>query len=626
MSRIAIVAFLFVLCTAMARADDGPAPVPSPTAAPAPGSIRLSLDAHATYISQNARGPGLTPLEGRGFAGGLPLSPLTPYDTLSGAPTVPGDAGESSVLLTPAYFGHAFDASVTVGMGYVQGSITNASYWGESLLPALNPHLGSQHLPYAIAFPTHPGGDDGSGFVASLVSGSIATKDGNLRLRAGWFDLTQSDGFVFTQPAYQSAIPGIAIAPAESLGGGTPAADWWLVPNGIYPLDGIDVTAKRGLATAELSDAALPSLPGTGARLTMGSVVVDHGEGTRYSAQVMHVATGGAPVATTILFGQGALLTTPQGMLPLTTIGGQSQTVFGGSAAGHVLPGIDGVAEYGHSVYAAQGVAVPGSGRPGNYYHGGLAHTFRRATLAFDWFRNEPYYATAILPYGIPENVWSVAWSWPGQWLKSNYELINNSPVNVDREGYRVKYALAGGPFELRAAYATFQQIAPITITNALQTGFVDGFFLPQPDAAPTIGRQRQYALWTTWHAGIADFVVDYAEDTMQRAALPSSPQDLVSYDTPEYAAYASRHAGKAALVTAGYARYGMRGSFGQPYTNVDFAQRVWFAGAELRQSASLATLISLRRSIFGGIPAQAGGPSPDFNGTLLLVEQRLKL
>jgi len=166
----------------------------------------------------------------------------------------------------------------------------------------------------------------------------------------------------------------------------------------------------------------------------------------------------------------------------------------------------------------------------------------------------------------------------------------------------------------------------PITIANAQQTGFVDGFFLPQQDAAATLGRQRQYALWTTWHAGVADLVVDYTEDTMHRAAVPLSPQDLVSYDTPEYSVYASRRAGKAALVSAGYARYGMRGSFGQPYTNIDFAQRIWFAGAELQQSRTLATLISLHRSIFGGLPSQLGGPSPDFGGTLVLVEQRLKI
>jgi hypothetical protein len=230
------------------------------------------------------------------------------------------------------------------------------------------------------------------------------------------------------------------------------------------------------------------------------------------------------------------------------------------------------------------------------------------------------------LPYGIPENVWSVAWSWPGQWLKSNYQLINNAPVNVDRQGYRLTYHSAKAPVEVRAVYANFGEIVPITLTNALQTGFVDGFFLPQADPGATLGRQRQYALWTTWHASLADLTIDYTEDTMHRAAVASQPVDLVSYDTPEYSVSASRKLGSGALVSLGYARYGMRGSFGQPYTNIDFAQHVWFGGAEFRQSASLATLVTLRRAWFNGLPSQLGGPPPDFTGTLILVEQRLKL
>ncbi len=606
----------FAWSAAAARADDA-APV---------GSIRTTLDAHATFISQSAAGPGLQPLEGPGFAAGSPLSPLTPYETFSSAPMVPGNAAESALLVTPTYYGRGFKASATFAAQLVTGSVTNAAYWGESLIPTLNPHIGAQHLPYGIVFPTHAGADDATGFVASVLGGSIASPDGKLRLRAGWFDLAQTDRFVFTQPAYTSVIPALAVAPAESLGDGPPSADWWSAANGAYPLHGVDLSAKSGLFSAELSDATLPSLPGTAARLTMGSFVVDRGEGTRFSAQVLHLATGGAPVPTTILFGVGTLLPSPQGPLPATTIGGQTETMFGLRAAGHVRRGLDGVVEYGHSTYAAQNVALPGTGQPGNYYHAGLTASRGRASIALDWYRNEPYYATAILPYGIAENVWSVAWSWPGQWLKSNYQLIDNTPANVDRQGYRVKYRLTGGPVEVRAAYGNFGQIVPISLTNAQQTGFIDGFFLPQADANATLGRQRQYALWTTWHAGFADLTVDYTEDTMHRAALATAPQDLVSYDTPEYSVYATRKLNPSVLVAAGYARYGMRGSFGQPYTNIDFAQHEWFGGAQFRESRALSTLVTVRRAWFNGIPAQLGGTSPDFAATLVLIEQRLHL
>jgi hypothetical protein len=161
-------------------------------------------------------------------------------------------------------------------------------------------------------------------------------------------------------------------------------------------------------------------------------------------------------------------------------------------------------------------------------------------------------------------------------------------------------------------------------MTNALQTGFVDGFFLPQQDAAATLGRQRQYALWATWHAPFADVVVDYTEDTMHRSAFPSAPHDLVSYDTPQWSMYASRKIAPSALVSIGMARYGMVGSFGQPYTNIDFGQRTFFAGAQFAEGNGHATLVSVRRGVFGGIPSQLGAPSSDFTNTQLVVEQRL--
>jgi hypothetical protein len=610
-----------------------PAPSPPPAAAPGapsprPGTVTLDASAHVTFVSQNTNGFGQLGLpEAPSFqAGTSPAAPLTPYDTFSSAPMTPGNAFESALYLSPTYHGTFADVSATIGIGYVDGSLTNASYWGESLIPPLNPHLGSQTLGFGVAFPPAPGQDDGSGFVASVLSGSIASKDGNMRLRGGWFDLAQSDSFVFTQPAYQSAIPSLAVLPAESAGNGPPTADWWALDGGVYPLHGIDFTGIHDLGTFELTDAALPSLPGTSARLTQGSLVIDHGEGTRYSIDVSHVTTGGAPVPTTILFAVGTPVISSQGFLPFGTVGGQRETILGLRAAFHLFGLADGLIEYGHSDYSADGVALPGSGQPGNYYHAGITKKVRRASASFDLYRNEPYYATAILPYGTPENVWSVAWSWPGQWLKSNYQLINNYPVNVDRQGYRIKYQLNGGPLEVHASYANFGQIVPITLTNAQQTGFVDGFFLPQADTAATLGRQNQYALWTTWHAGFADFTLDWVEDAIRRNADPGHPLDFVSYVTPEYTEYVSRQLTPYALVSLGYAQYFMTGEFASVAENVNFGQRQVFAGAELRESPHTSTLISLRRSAFAGYATVPGLPPPDFTGTLVLVEQRIKL
>lgn len=580
------------------------------------------------------------PPEGPGFALGSPLSPLTPYDVFSSAPLVSGDAGESALYLYPAYNGRGFDVALTLGVGYATGSVTNVAYWGESLFSTFNPHLGTQLLPYRIAFPTHAGQDDGSAFAASVLSGRIATKDDALALRAGWFDLAQGDAFTFAQPAVTNVAPAIGMVTAESLGDGVPNLDAWTPSDGVLPLHGLDLVGKRGLASLELADAALPSLPGTGARLQTASLVVDHGEGTRYSADVVHVSTGGEPVATTVLFGSAdglapdpqcptgtpaGILCTPQGQLPMTMIGGQQQTIVGLRATFHLSRTTDGIVEYGRSTYDAQHVAEPGTGQAGSYYHAGASRRIGAGSLALDVYRNEAFYATALLPYGVPENVWSVAWSWPGQWLKSNYQVINDFPVNVDRQGYRLKYAVKSGAFDLRASYANFGEIDPITYANALQTGFVDGFFLPQANDAATLGRQHQYGLYAAWHPALGDLSFDYTEDTMHRGYDGSATQDYVSYDTSSYVLAFSRHLATNLLASLGYARYGMRGSFAQGFTNVDFAQRSGIVGLEWAMSRRASLLASLRRNVFGGLPAAPGGLSPDFTNTLFTLEQRYR-
>ena len=619
---------LISLIPLAARADDPSAasPSPTPTATPAPGSFRIAGDAHVTFISSASSGPGIVTPEAAGFAAGSPVSPLTPYDTFSSAPLVPGNAGESALVLRPAYFGRSFDLSLIAGAGAVSGSVTNAAYWGEPLLPTLNPHLGAQALPYRIAFPTHAGGDDGSAFSASVLSGRIATKDGAVALRAGWFDLAQTQGFVFVQPAVTNAAPSIATATPETLGDGVPSLEEWTPAPSVLPLHGVDLVAKRGIAQLELSDAALPSLPGTGARMASASLAIDHGEGTRFAAMLLHVSTGGLPTATTVLFGGGGgLVPSPQGLLPATTIGGQRQTIAGVSAAFHAAAHLDGIAEYGRSTYDAQDVALPGSGRPGSYYHLGATRTFGRAGVSLDVYRNESYYATALLPYGAPENVWSVAWSWPGQWLKSNYQLVSNAPVNVDRQGYRVRYRHTTRALDVRAAYANFGEIDPISLANARRTGFVDGFFLPQTDAAATLGRQHQYGLFVGWHPAFADITLDYSEDTMRRPANAGHPEDHVSYDTPEYVLTASRTLRTHVVASLGFARYAMRGSFAQAYTNVDYRQRTGIAGLAWATSDRAATLVSLRRTAFDGLPAALGDPKPDFVNTLAVVEERVR-
>jgi len=619
-------ALLFIIGLRPAFAQSAQA---SPSPSPSPRGFAIGVDAHTTFISEGTRGPGITPPEGPGFAMGSPLSPLTPYDTFSSAPLTPGNAWESAAYFRPSFTTPGLVFSATLGAGYVTGSTTTAAYWGEPLFDMLNPHLGFQQLGFHIAFPTHAGMDDGTAFAASVISGSLATNNGRILVRGGWFDLQQSDSFVFTQPAVTNFAPAVSFATAETLGNGPPNLDWWQSADGVLPLHGIDGVLKQGLGTLEITDAALPALPGTGAQMEMASFVVDHGEGTRYSADVLHVSTGGALVSTTVLYGANPnLLLSPQGALPSSTIGGQQQTIFGLRGAFHVTKSVDGIVEYGHSTYAAQNVAEPGTGKPGNYYHAGATKNFgSHASLGIDAYRNEPYYAQTLLPYGTPENVWSVAWSWPGQWLKSNYQLINDFPVNINREGYRAHASLNAGPVQLKVVYGNFGQIDSISVSNALQTGFVDGFFLPQLDADATLGRQHQYGLWGDWHSGAGDLTVDYDEDTMRRLAVLSAPQDTVSYDAPSYVLEFSHHFGPRLLGSVSYGRYGMRGSFGQAITNIDYGQHVGMTGIEYEEGPSTGTLVSVRWSALNGIPSiPPTGPSPAFSGTMFVLEQRLKI
>lgn len=610
--------------TASPQASPSPSPAATPPPRPRAG-LSATTEASLTFIDQATRGGGQIGPEAPGFVAGSALAPNTPYDLFSSAPETPGVAGIGGVTSHLTYGLRKFDLDLTAQLVDVTGSVTNASYWGENLSPMINPHLGSTALGYRVAFPTHAGQDDSWVAALGITEAGVATADGNLRLRAGWFDLEQSDRFVFAQPALTSVNPAIAYAPAESLSSGLAGTDIWQPYSSALPLDGIDVVGKRADATLELTTAALPALPGEGARLTMGSFVIDHGEGTRYSAQLLHVATSGTPFVTTVPFGiDPSFELTPQGVLPTSTLSGQEETIAGARAAFHLMPAIslDGLVEIGRSWYDAAPVARPGTQSPGGYYHLGFTKTHNRATALLDLYRMEPRYATMILPYGIPENQWSAAFSWPGQWLKSNYQLIDNSVLGVNRQGYRARYALDGGPFELHLEYTDLHQIDPETTLTATQVGYVDGYYLPQlPDVA-TFGQQKRYAGWAAYHAPFGDLTLDIVDDTLYRPFAPTHVEDRVSYEVPQAVATYSRHLTSNIVFATGLGRYAIKGTFSEP---LDFSERLFFAGLELRAGKS-STLISFRRTAYGGITTYPGYPvSPDFTGSALIVEQRYR-
>jgi hypothetical protein len=625
---LAAVAGLAAFVPEVARAQDAsPLPNASPSPSPSPTGLHFSTQAQLTYVSQNTSGQGQVGPEAPGFQNGSPLSPNTPYDTFNSAPLVPGNTGFAEVLSTARYSTAAFVASLQAGLEFTGGSVTNTSYWGESLLPTLNPHLGSQTLPYAIVFPTHPGQDDANAFRLSILSGSIGSADGAILARGGWFDLAQTDRFVFVQPALTSIDPAVAYAPAESLSSGLAGTDLWQPYATQLPLQGADLVAKRGIATLEAATAALPSLPGESARMSIGSVVFDHGEGTRYSAEIVHANTSGLAFTTTVPFGIDPVFTsTPQGLLPTSILNGQEQTVAGLRAAFHVVPraAVDAVVEIGRAWYDAAPVVRPGTSGSGGYYHVGFSKAAGRATISADFFRMEPRYATLILPYGVQENQWSAAFAWPGQWLKSNYQLIDNSALGVNRQGYRFRYYLDKGPVDVHFEYVNVRQIEAETFSTATQTGYVDGYYLPQPDNAATFGRQQRWGGWAAWHLAFADVTLDYVDDLLYRPFVSTRPQDQVSYEVPQIVATVSRHLSPKAVAAVGYGRYAMKGAFSEP---IDFQQHLFFAGLTLQETQHASVLATYRYTTFGGITTYPGSSlSPDFHGPMLLIEQRVTL
>lgn len=606
-----------------AAAQDAATPSPSPT--PLAGSVTWKIDGQQLFIDSQTGGPGISPPEGSGFATGAPLAPNTPYDTWSSAPQVPGLAGILQYRATPQYNGRHISISLDLGLGFVTGSVTNAAYWGENLLPTYNPHLGNTALPYAIVFPTNANGDRTDAFRASVLTGTIGAPDGSWAAKGGYFDLTQTDRFVFIQPAFTSVTPSLGIAPSESIGNGAPALAWWPTPDPGLPLLGLDFTARRGIASAELTQALLPALPGTQARVSMGSAVVDHGEGTRYTAQISHITTSGASISTTTMFGADATTVPgPQGNLPVSTIGWQNATIVGASVSFHATRAIDATIELGRQWYDAKNVIEPGSQRAGGFYHLALTQKNRRATTTIEAFRFEPRYATTILPYGIPENIWSSAWSWPGPWLKSTYQVNDNSAFGINRQGLSVKYALDGGPFELHARVMRDEQIEESTLSNVHQTGFVEGFFLPQIDGFGTRGEQSQYAAWIAWHPNFGTLTLDYVVDVEHRAAATSHPEDLVDYAAPQAMLTYSRRLSQSAIVAGGYGYYAMKGTWAT--TPLNYGEGTYFIGAELQESKQGGLFVQLRHNSFGGTPSSIQGPSPDFGANLLVLEQRVSI
>ena len=626
---LAALAAAFAL-PAVACAQTAPpaSPAATPTPSPTPG-FSLHAQGADTFVSQGASGPGLSPPEAGAFKAGLPLSPMSPYDWFTSAAQTPGNAGVLQYLVDGNDRMRAVTLDAQVLLGGYAGDENTLMYWGEPWQGPLDPHEGHSPNDYFINFPTHGGAgiEGGAGQFVAPYTASLASNDGAWKVSGGYVNLTQTDRFVFAPPAVTNANPSIGVQTAETLGPGMPNVDAWSPSPATLPLLGGDAVLARGQSTVELTDALLPVLEGTQARLAMGSYVLDRGDGGRFSAQVANITTSGAPILTTTYFGADqTLYPTAQGRLFSSTLADQVQTIAGVRALFHPERANDLLIELGESWYHDGLVAMPGTERPGSYEHVAFTHHFdtkaAQRDLGVEYYRFDPHYATVILPYGVPENVWSVAWSWPGQWLKSTYQAVDNSIIGINRAGFRVHADYTSGRFEAHGAAYVWRQIEPITLANASQEGWIDGFFLPELDADATLGWQRQMNLYTAWHWPNDDLVLDAVWDRSYRPAI--DPVDFVSINYPQVVGSYQHHWGKRMVGTIGYGRYSANGFWST--TPVLGIYGVAFLGGEWDFGHGQQLLVQLRRYGLTGLPSMPGGPPPTTRGSSLLVDQRVQL
>ena len=357
----------------------------------------------------------------------------------------------------------------------------------------------------------------------------------------------------------------------------------------------------------------------------MGSLVFDRGDYGRFSFQLAHLWTVGDSIATTTYYGVNPqTYPGPQGRLFTSTLADQDQTIGGGRALFHPLAHWDALVELGRAWYDAGLVSHPGTQHFGNFEHYALSRHFGDDVATIEYHRFDPTYATIILPYGIPENVWSAAWSWPGVWLKSNYQLVDNSVIGANRAGFHFRYDRPNKYLEIHTDYGDWRQLIPETFANAAQNGFVDGYFLLQNNGFPTYGHDRHLGLYVAWHLPHDDIAFDGVEDYLNRDADPGQAIDTVAMRTPAIVASWQHHFSRTLLAVGGYGRYEAVGTWAT--TPVDAIYGLGFAGVEFATGPKTALLVEARHYGLVGLPSAIGGPPPTMKGTALVVDQRIGL
>jgi hypothetical protein len=613
--------------TLVAAAPASPSPSPKPVASKKPSRLHLAIDSYTSGTNQQFVGPGASgAAESPNFSAGGPLAPAVPYDFFSGAPTTTGEAISQDLILTPTYhLLEDLDVSVTGGYGSVGGSGNVGSYWGDSLMPTINPHLGSQAYTINPAFPTHNGQDSVNASRFSVLSVSLSLHDGHGQLTGGWFNLKQTVPFVFAQAPWTNTPTQLAPQLPQSIGDGTPSVDVFKGQAAVLPLQGYDMWGKTNSFTFELSNAALPSPAGNVARETSISGIYQAGV-VKFSAEAAHLMEAG-PVNARVLFGGSPTITLDGSMaVPYSTVLGQQMAIEGFGAALPVATG-DVDVRYGHSCYAANNVAVATSScTAGNYYYAKLHQGFSKFDLALEFVRFEPTYAPALLSYGTIENVWTAPFAFPGTWLNGDYSFIDTSQFGANRQGFRASTTFLIAGVETRVAFGRYTQVSPYDLATGTQVGFVEPYFSPQLTSTQGIrGSETHGDVWFSVHPKFADVMLELSDVATFRNAPAGLPTDGISIDYPSAVLSLSRQFGRI-LGGVGAGRFGVEGSYDAVgVRNASLSQNVIFAGVQYRQNANSAYGLEYQLFSVNGTPVIPNGLSPAYHGPQIQFYQRLK-
>ena len=597
-------------------------PSPVPTTKPA-SKFNMKIETYTSGTNQQFVGPGTVPAEAPAFAAGGPLAPGTPYDFFSGRPEVTGEGISQDFLLTPSYaITRNIDVAATIGYGSASGTGNVVNYWGDAIMPSINTNLGSRAYTLVPAFPTHNGQDPISATKLGFLSGTITDHNGNGGLSVGWFNLHHIIPWALNQAPWVSTPFQLSPQMPGTLGDGPPSIDVLKGGATLYPLSGVDLWCKNDIATAEVATADLPSPSNAPARIITSSVIIDHGSGLKYSAQLTNLRTWGSDTGR-VLFGSNPAVVNG---VPQSTVFGQGMEVLG---IGATLPlgSYDGELRYGYSCYGAVGAARASTTcTSGNYYYGKLHHGFAHFDVILEGIRNEGTYAPAILDYGTIENVWTYPAALPNTWLRGNYQLVDNSEVGSNREGGKITTTFILAGVEVRLAFGQYQQIRALDASSAFNSGFVEPFFLPQASVIGTLGTEQHFAGWFSYHAKWADITLDLSEVRAWRSAPLGQPQDNVSMEYPSGVLTLSRAFGPKVSGAAGVGRFALNGQFDTSgVNNASLAQDVVFAGLQLRSNATTGYGIEYRLYSTSGLPTVPGAPSPAYHGPQIQFYQRFK-